>query len=120
MVRICFFFFSLFILFSFQLSFFLWTTLSLFLLFFFAFIFTSLIAHICSSVIENECSALRFFVVQAGDSLCYHGEKLYHHFSASLYDSRILESYSKPKVILVLNLYFLCGDVVSLNFPHLK
>ena len=53
--------------------------LSLFLLFFFAFIFTSLIAHICSSVIENECSALRFFVVQARGSFRYLGEKLYHH-----------------------------------------
>jgi len=53
--------------------------LSLFLLFFFAFIFTSLIAHICSSVIENVCSALRFFVVQARGSFRYHGEKLYHH-----------------------------------------
>jgi len=55
-------------LFSFQSSFFLWTTLSLFLLFFFAFIFTSLIAHICSSVIENECSALRFLLFKRGTS----------------------------------------------------
>ena len=53
-------------LFSFQSSFFLWTTLSLFLLFFFAFIFTSLIAHICFSVIENECSALRFLLFKQG------------------------------------------------------
>jgi len=45
---------------SFQLSFFLWTTLSLFLLFPSAFIFTSLIAHIGFSVIENAFSALRF------------------------------------------------------------
>ena len=55
-----------FLIFSFQSSFFLWTTLSLFLLFFFAFIFTSLIAHICSSVIENECSALRFLLFKQG------------------------------------------------------
>jgi hypothetical protein len=54
-------------LFSFQFSFFLWTTLSLFLLFLSAFIFTSLIAHIGFSVIENASSALRFFV-QAGYS----------------------------------------------------
>jgi len=47
----------LFILFIFfQFSFFLWTKLSLFLVFPFAFIFTSLITHICFSVIENECS----------------------------------------------------------------
>ncbi len=38
-----------------QLSFFLWSTLRLFLLFPSAFIFTSLITHICFSVIENEC-----------------------------------------------------------------
>jgi len=43
------------LLFSFQFSFFLWTTLGLFLLFPSAFIFTSLITHICFSVIENEC-----------------------------------------------------------------
>jgi len=47
---------------SFQLSFFLWTTLSLFLLFPSAFIFASLIAHIGFSVIENTFSALRFFL----------------------------------------------------------
>jgi hypothetical protein len=45
---------------SFQLSFFLWTTLSLFLLFLSAFIFASPIAHIDFSVIENAFSALRF------------------------------------------------------------
>ncbi len=45
---------------SFQLSFFLWTTLSLFLLFLSAFIFASLIAHIRISVIENAFSALRY------------------------------------------------------------
>jgi len=45
---------------SFQLSFFLWTTLSLFLLFLSAFIFASLIAHIRFSVIENAFSALRY------------------------------------------------------------
>ncbi len=47
---------------SFQLSFFLRTTLSLFLLFPSAFIFASLIAHIGFSVIENTFSALRFFL----------------------------------------------------------
>ena len=52
--------------FSFQLSFFLWTTLSLFLMFLFAFIFLSLIAHVCFSVIENECSALRFLLFKQG------------------------------------------------------
>ena len=36
--------------------------LSLFLRFPFAFIFTSLVAHICSSVIENVCSALRNYI----------------------------------------------------------
>jgi len=76
-----------FLLFSFQLSFFLWTTLSLFLLFPFAFIFTSLVAHICSSVIENECSALRFFVVQAGDSLCCHGRNYITICSAEFLNS---------------------------------
>ena len=40
-------------LFFFQSSFFLWTKLGLFLLFPFAFIFTSLITHICFSVIER-------------------------------------------------------------------
>ena len=54
------------LLFSFQLSFFLWTTLSLFLMFLFAFIFLSLIAHVCFSVIENECSALRFLLFKQG------------------------------------------------------
>ena len=54
------------LLFSFQLSFFLWTTLSLFLMFLFAFIFLSLIAHVCISVIENECSALRFLLFKQG------------------------------------------------------
>ena len=44
------------LLFVFQFSFFLWTKLGLFLLFPFAFIFTSLITHICFSVIENDCS----------------------------------------------------------------
>jgi len=53
-------------LFSFQSSFFLWTTLSLFLMFLFAFIFLSLIAHVCFSVIENECSALRFLLFKQG------------------------------------------------------
>ena len=71
-----------FLLFSFQSSFFLWTTLSLFLLFFFAFIFTSLIAHICSSVIENECSALRFLLFKQG-TLFAAARGLYHRFSAS-------------------------------------
>ena len=48
---------SLFILLVlFQFSFFLWSKLGLFLLFPFAFIFTSLITHICFSVIEKECS----------------------------------------------------------------
>jgi len=47
---------------SFQLSFFLWTTLSLFLLFPSAFIFASLIAQIGFSVIEKTFSALRFFL----------------------------------------------------------
>jgi hypothetical protein len=51
---------------SFQLSFFLWTTLSLFLMFLSAFIFISLIAHIGFSVIENECSALRFLSFRQG------------------------------------------------------
>ena len=45
------------LLFFFQSSFFLGTNLGLFLLFPFAFIFTSLITHICFSVIENECSS---------------------------------------------------------------
>ena len=45
---------------SFQLSFFLWTTLSLFLLFLSAFIFASPITHIGFSVIENAFSALRY------------------------------------------------------------
>ena len=54
------------LLFSFQLSFFLRTTLSLFLMFLFAFIFLSLIAHVCFSVIENECSALRFLLFKQG------------------------------------------------------
>jgi hypothetical protein len=48
------------------LSFFLWTTLSLFLMFLFAFIFLSLVAHVCISVIENECSALRFLLFRQG------------------------------------------------------
>ena len=42
--------FLFFLLFSFQLSFFLFTMLSFFLRFSFAFIFTSFIAHVCSSV----------------------------------------------------------------------
>ncbi len=42
-------------LFVLQLSFFLLTKLGLFLLFPFAFVFTSLITHICFSVVENEC-----------------------------------------------------------------
>ena len=54
------------LLFSFQLSFFLWTTLSLFLMFLFAFVFLSLIAHVCFFVIENECSALRFLLFKPG------------------------------------------------------
>jgi hypothetical protein len=45
------------LLFFFQFSFFLRTTLGLFLLLPLAFIFTSLITHICFSVIENECSS---------------------------------------------------------------
>jgi hypothetical protein len=52
----------LILLFSFQLSFFLWSTLSLFLMFSFVFVFTSLITHICFSTIENECSALHFLL----------------------------------------------------------
>ena len=52
----------LILLFSFQLSFFLWSTLSLFLMFFFVFVFTSLITHICFSTIENECSALHYLL----------------------------------------------------------
>ena len=51
---------------SFQLSFFLWTTLSLFLLFLSAFIFASLSAHIGFSVIENAFSALHFFLFKQG------------------------------------------------------
>ncbi len=48
---------SLFILLVlFQFPLFLWSKLGLFLLFPFAFIFTSLITHICFSVIEKECS----------------------------------------------------------------
>ena len=43
------------LLFPFQLSFFLGAKQGLFLLFLFAFIFTSLVTHICFSVIENEC-----------------------------------------------------------------
>ena len=43
----------LFLLFSFQFSFFLWIKLSLFLMFSFAFIFFSLIAHIYFSLLEN-------------------------------------------------------------------
>ena len=43
------------LLFFFQSSFFLGTSLGLFLLFPFAFIFTSLITHICFSLIESEC-----------------------------------------------------------------
>ena len=49
--------YSFLLLFVFQFSFFLWTKLGFFLLFPFAFIFTSLITHICFSVIENECSS---------------------------------------------------------------
>ena len=49
---------------SFQLSFFLWSTLSLFLFFLSAFIFASLIAHIGFSVIENAFSALRYFLLK--------------------------------------------------------
>ena len=45
------------LLFPFQLSFFLGAKQGLFLLFPFAFIFTSLVTHICFSVIENECSS---------------------------------------------------------------
>jgi hypothetical protein len=45
------------LLFSFQFSFLLWSKLGLFLLFPFAFVFTSLITHICFSVIENEGSS---------------------------------------------------------------
>ena len=56
------------LLFSFQFSFFLWTTLSLFLLFLSAFIFTSLITHVCFSVIENASSALRFLLFKLGYS----------------------------------------------------
>ena len=41
------------LLFFFQSPFILWAKLRLFLLFPFAFIFTSLIAHICFSMIEN-------------------------------------------------------------------
>ena len=35
-------------------------------MFLFAFIFLSLIAHVCFSVIENECSALRFLLFKQG------------------------------------------------------
>jgi len=73
-----------FLLFSFQSSFFLWITLSLFLLFFFAFIFTSLIAHFCSSVIENECSALRFLLFKQG-TLFAATERNYITISQSAY-----------------------------------
>ena len=45
------------LLFLFQFSFFLCAELGLFLLFPFAFIFTSLVTHICFSVLENECSS---------------------------------------------------------------
>ena len=45
------------LLFSFQFSFFLVGKLGLFLLFPFTFIFTSLITHVCFSVIENGCSS---------------------------------------------------------------
>ncbi len=58
--------YRLILLFSFQLSFFLLTTLSLFLMFLFAVIFLSLIAHARFSVIENECSALRFLLFKQG------------------------------------------------------
>ena len=47
----------LLLLFPFQLSFFLGAKQGLFLLFPFAFIFTSLVTHVCFSVIENECSS---------------------------------------------------------------
>ena len=46
-----------------QFSFFLRTTLRLFLCFLFAFIFTSLITHICFSLIENECYCRLFGTV---------------------------------------------------------
>jgi len=42
--------------FSFQLFFFFWGTLSLLLLFPLPFIFTSLVTHICFSLIENQCA----------------------------------------------------------------
>ena len=35
-------------------------------MFLFAFILLSLIAHVCFSVIENECSALRFLLFKQG------------------------------------------------------
>jgi hypothetical protein len=44
----------LFLLFFFQFSFFLWIKLGLFLFFPFAFIFSSLISHICFSLLEND------------------------------------------------------------------
>ncbi len=47
----------LILLFVFQFSFFLWTELGLFLLFPFAFVFTSLVTHVCFSVVENEWSS---------------------------------------------------------------
>lgn len=43
------------LLFLLQFSFFLWTELGLLLLFPFAFVFTSLVTHICLSMIENKC-----------------------------------------------------------------
>ena len=46
---------SLILLFSFQFPLLLGAKLGLFLLFLFAFVFTSLVAHVFFSVIENEC-----------------------------------------------------------------
>ena len=54
------------LLFPFQLSFFLGAKQGLFLLFPFAFIFTSLVTHICFSVIENKCSSLPFWLFKQG------------------------------------------------------
>jgi len=45
------------LLFLFQFSFFLWSALGLFLLFPFAFVFTSLVTHVCFSLIKSECSS---------------------------------------------------------------
>lgn len=70
------------LLFPFQLSLFLGAKQGLFLLFPFAFIFTSLITHICFSVIENECSSQPH---QTGLTSSAHGP---FEPCPSLYDTR--------------------------------